>query len=179
MDSPSWIQLLLGALTLVAALMVVSSKNAVVAAVSLMACLFFTGALYFGLGAWFLGAVQILVYAGAISVLFVFVVMLLDMKPVPVRIPGRKPTLWLAALASGLFFVLAAWKLFPAFGGFVRGSASLNIGAASDPVTLSGYILSNQHLAFQMAGLLILATVMGVVVLGKPRKEKSKNLRQP
>ena len=66
-ETPSTLQIILGFLTLVTAISVVIGKNPVVSAIMLMSTLFLTGGLYFGLGYFFLGAVQILIYAGAIS----------------------------------------------------------------------------------------------------------------
>ena len=70
---------LLTILTVVFALMVVFSKKTVVAAFSLLMTLLVVAMIYFQLGAVFLSAVQVLVNAGAIAILFVFVMMLINL----------------------------------------------------------------------------------------------------
>lgn len=168
---PSILQAALGLLTLVSAIFVVISKNPVVSAVNLMATLFLTGALYLGLGHFFIGAVQILIYAGAIAVLFVFIVMLLDLKPFALALPGRA-----VSFVSGVVVavLLAAGLTAVAFRSSLDADtlvASENtLASYTDPVVVSLQFLSKYQLPFQMAGLLIFATVMGVVVLGKPKK---------
>jgi NADH-quinone oxidoreductase subunit J len=164
---------ILGVLTLAAAIGVVVSRNAVVSAMCLMATLFLTGALYFGLGSFFIGAAQILIYAGAISVLFVFVVMLLDLKPLRVLIPGRPAWIGVSATLVGLFLLALAWILLP---GTADGPVDSLLLEATPPLgalEISAQLISRYHLAFQLAGLLILATVLGVVVLGRPKRDVS------
>ncbi len=66
--------------TLVSALSVVTRKSPIAAAVSLVCCFFFLSALYAMLDAHFVAVTQVLVYAGAIMVLFIFVIMLLNLR---------------------------------------------------------------------------------------------------
>jgi NADH-quinone oxidoreductase subunit J len=169
-ESPTTLQIILGFLTLVTAISVVIGKNPVVCAIMLMATLFLTGGLYFGMGYFFLGAVQILIYAGAISVLFVFIVMLLDMKPMFLAIPGRAVTTLGAAsaavlVAAGLF--LGSLGTFSQTGS-IQNLESQIVGAAK-PSVISLHFLSQYQIPFQVAGLLILGAVMGAIVLGKPK----------
>jgi NADH-quinone oxidoreductase subunit J len=169
--SPNVVQIVLGFLTLVTALSVVLSKNPVVSAVNLMATLFLTGALYIGLGHFFMGAIQILIYAGAIAVLFVFIVMLLDLKPLSLTLPGRAVSIAggvFVSLFLGLGLSVAAFR--SSFGN--QGAAEVeSLASIASPSVISLQFLSKYHLPFQVAGLLIFATVMGVVVLGKPKKQ--------
>lgn len=72
---------MLAACILLSSLMVVASRNAVSSAVFLVVDLFFISAMYASMDAHFAAAIQVLVYAGAIVVLFVFVIMLLNLKP--------------------------------------------------------------------------------------------------
>ena len=67
MSEPSILQYLLGTLTLASALICIFGKNPVMSAMSLMATLFCTGLLYFTMTSYFIGTVQILIYAGAIA----------------------------------------------------------------------------------------------------------------
>ena len=67
-------------MTLICACAVIFSRNPVTSAMNMALCFAGTAALLFGMGAQFLGIVQIIVYAGAILVLFLFVVMMLDIR---------------------------------------------------------------------------------------------------
>lgn len=168
METVSLLQIVLGILVLASAISVVASKNPIVSAMMLMSTLFLTGAMYLGLGLYFIGAVQILIYAGAIAVLFVFIVMLLDLKAFRLRIPGRTLAVVLAlvpALLLGASFIKA---LLPGET-FMRAVTETAAGevVAADPKVISLHFLSKYMLAFQMTGLLILGAIMGAVVLGK------------
>lgn len=164
-------QIILGALTLIAALNVVLAKNPVVSAMSLMATLFMTGALYFGLGHFFIGAVQILIYAGAISVLFVFIVMLLDLKPTQVRIPGGFAAGLIKTL-GGLF--LGAAVLLPVIYWGIANNNAVSpeaIASSASASSIALRFLSKYMLPFQVTGLLIFAAVIGVILVGRPRHQ--------
>jgi NADH-quinone oxidoreductase subunit J len=165
METPSIVQWALVAFTGLMAILVVAVRSPVVAAMCLMGTLFGTGALYFGLGFFFVGAVQILVYAGAISVLFVFVVMLLDLKPFPVRIPGSVVTKGFALVAGGALLVAMSTSVLPSL---VTAAADASEAASAKSIALR--FLSKYMLPFQVTGLLLLAAVVGVVVLGRPVK---------
>src|SRR5258708_15865220 len=68
------------AIMLLFGLMVIISRNLVTSALSLVVCFMALAALYVSLDAFFIGVIQILVYAGAVMVLFLFIIMLLDLK---------------------------------------------------------------------------------------------------
>ncbi len=170
----------IGVLTVAAALVVVLSRNAVVSAMSLMATLFLTGTLFFGMGFYFIGAAQILIYAGAISVLFVFIVMLLDMKPLSVSIPGRAVGTALAGIGALLIF--ASFGLSMLKSGVGDSASGAAMTEASQPLHLEAKSIALQFLSkymfpFQLTGLLILAAVIGVIVLGRPKKTLPTELR--
>jgi len=165
MEAPSILQWVLVTLTTATALVVVMVRNPVVAAMSLMATLFLTGALYFGLGSFFIGAVQILIYAGAISVLFVFVVMLLDLRPFPVKVPGTGLRTILAVVAAVVTLLSLANAILP---GLLSPSHPEIEAAAAKSIALR--FLSKYMFPFQVTGLLLLSAVVGVVVLARPVK---------
>jgi NADH-quinone oxidoreductase subunit J len=173
--TPSVLQLIFGALTLICALLVVLGKNPVVSAMALMGTLFSTGILFFSQKAYFIGAVQILIYAGAISVLFIFIVMLLDLKPLKLRIPGRVPVHILGTIAGLMILVGALLVALPALKapGLVDALAATTEAAdATEPLSVASRFLSKYMIPFQTTALLILAAVMGVVVLGRPLRSK-------
>jgi len=167
--NPTLLQWIIGAVTLASALMVVLSRNPIVSAISLMGTLFSAGLLFFTVGAYFIGVVQILIYAGAISVLIIFIVMLLDLKPTRIRIPGRAPVYVLAAVASAVFFVAAIFSVLPVLRNIgamdLLGISKEGLGQAPESISLQ--LLSKYMIPFQATALLLLAAVMGVVVLGK------------
>lgn len=172
-NAPGLFHLIFGTLTLIAALTVVLSHNPVVSAMALMGTLFATGTLYFGMGSFFVGAVQILIYAGAISVLFVFIVMLLDMKPLRIRIPGRTTARVISiGTAIFLFFSLTLGIL----QGTLQSAVSSDAVAETVNLSMSARGISAQFLStfmfpFQITGLLILAAIIGVILLGRPKKD--------
>jgi NADH-quinone oxidoreductase subunit J len=153
------------------ALVVFFSSNPISSAVALMGTLFSTAALYFSLGNFFVGAIQILVYAGAIAVLFVFIVMLLDLKPQKLKnLPGRLPYF----IFSGIVATLLALFLFKAirFVPRVEGLESSPLGATQ----YAQYFLSQYQVAFQAAGLLVFGAILGAIVLARGhlgKKERS------
>jgi NADH-quinone oxidoreductase subunit J len=173
MESISIVQIVLAALTIVTAVSTISARNPVVSAIMLMSTLFLTGGLYLGLGAFFIGAIQILIYAGAIAVLFVFIVMLLDLKPFLVRIPGRNAIAAFAIIAAGLFLAALTFLVIQnsALQGAHGEQAHEIASMVANPRTISLQFLSKYMIPYQVAGLLILGAVMGVVVLGRPKRK--------
>lgn len=100
-------------LALLSAIGVVAFRNPVSSAMSMALCFGFTAAIFFGMGASFLGIAQIIVYAGAILVLFLFIIMMLDVKD-----EDRKSGGWLypvvGVVVAGVFAgmtTIAAMKL--------------------------------------------------------------------
>src|SRR3989304_3679172 len=72
--------IILGSLSLISGIFVISKKNPVTSAIFLIICFFLLSGIYAILGAHFIAIIQILIYAGAIMVLFLFVIMLLDLR---------------------------------------------------------------------------------------------------
>ena len=103
----------LSILMLVSAGCVVAFRNPVNSAMSLVLCFLALAALFITLDAFFIGIIQILVYAGAVMVLFLFIIMLLDLKK------EARRTLNIAALAGGLT-VLGGF-VGPSLGGVMKG----------------------------------------------------------
>jgi len=170
METLTNLEIVIGALALLSSLMVVLSPNPIVSAIGLLGSLFLTGGLYFAMGSYFIGAAQILIYAGAIAVLFVFIVMLLDIKPLTTRIPGRTAIIALGGLA-GLFFVAAAVVATIKSGGSITVGSNDPVAVASlSPIEIARLFVSKYMVAFQMTGFLILAAIIGAILLGRPEK---------
>lgn len=157
---------LFSTLAIVAALAMVTRRNPVAAALWLVNVMFALAALYVMLGAHFLGAAQVLVYAGAIMVVFVFVVMLLNLGQNDVK-ERRSMDAALAAsaiagaLAAELLYVLRA-QPFP-----VDGLQPVDADALA-PIANS--LFTDNLVAFEVTSLLLLVAVIGAVVLAKRGK---------
>src|SRR5918999_4169483 len=101
MNGPQIFFFVLAGLLIVSSLLVVFQRNVVHSAVALVAALFLIAILFLNLNAPMVGILQILVYAGAIMVLFLFVIMLLN----PVGLEQRRSLWWGAGGISGLLLI--------------------------------------------------------------------------
>ncbi len=154
--------------TLAGALGVVMSSNPVHAALMLVMTLFAVAVLFVAQAAHFLAAVQVIVYAGAIVVLFLFVIMLLGVDRTenlglePLR--GQRPI----ALLAGAGVVAAIFLL--ARTAWVSGARSV-AGAASGEGTnvekLASSLFTRYLLAFEVTSVLLVIAVIGAVVLAR------------
>jgi NADH-quinone oxidoreductase subunit J len=146
----------------VAALFVVTTRNVVHAALFLVVVLAGIGALFFLLGAEFVGVVQILVYIGAIVVLFLFGIML-------TRAPiGRSADLthdhWIIGVVVALALAgTTGYVLIDAFGDekLPAGNAATQTSAVSDS------IFSTYLVPFEVVSVLLLAALVGAIVLAR------------
>src|SRR5215210_2786783 len=148
---------LFAALALVSAIVVVTHKSPIYSTLSLVLALFSTAVLYVLLGAPFLGALQILVYAGAIVVLFLFVIMLLNVQKEETAHADTGAQLWAAILGAVVFagmLVLLFWR------GGSPTPAPLTPETVS-PKRLATALFSEYLLPFEMVGLLLLVAVIG------------------
>ena len=162
-----------GAIAAAASLLVVLQRNPMHSVLLLIVSFCALAALYIGLEAPFAAVVQIIIYAGAIMVLFLFVVMLLnahredevDVGARPVRGPLRAG----AALAVVLMAELA-WALVRAGG---TRDGALSAGAGAEPAalqsvrTLGNVLFTEYSLAFEVTSILIIVAMIGAVVLAK------------
>jgi NADH-quinone oxidoreductase subunit J len=151
------------ALAVAAAISVVAQRTPIFSALSLIVVLCSLAVVYLLLGAEFIAVLQVIVYAGAIMVLFVFVIMLLNAGR-EVRSDRSRIARWLgpplvAALLAEV--LLAVWKQFPAAG--TRPAASLSAG----PVAIGHLLFRNYVLPFEATSILILVAILGAVVLAK------------
>lgn len=164
---------LFSALTIFGALLLVVNRNAVNGAMFMIVSLIGMAALFLLLEAYFLFILQILVYAGAVMVLFLFIVMLIDVNEVK-----QKPTfITLAASVVGLaLLLLGIIALFtdsgttttlPAVTELPEGASAAHIPFATS-VRAYGYGLFTKYmLPFQVTGFLLLIAMIGVIVVSK------------
>jgi NADH-quinone oxidoreductase subunit J len=144
---------------------VIINRNPIASALSLVMCFMGLSALFVSLDAFFIGVIQILVYAGAVMVLFLFIIMLLDLR-VEVR---RKMNV--VAFAGGLAVALAFFiQLCFVVRRLSIAQQSFPPLAApkTDDVRSVGLLLFTDYtLPFQIIGVLILVATIGVIVLSK------------
>lgn len=166
------------ALAVACALMVVVNRNAVTAAMFLLLSLVGLAGLFVMLAAPFLAFVLILVYAGAVVALFLFIIMLLDTRGTT---RSLKPAAIAAAVAGAALLALGIWSL--------SGRADLPASApALAAPTLKNYaeqLFTTYLLPVQIVGFLLLAAMLGVIVLSRKmeardgRPETGPNPGQP
>ena len=155
----------------------VTRKSPVAAALWLVNTMFNLAALYVLLDAPFLGVIQVIVYAGAIMVVFLFVIMLLNLGQ-PSLIADARGLWW--KLAAGLVGIVLLAQLLAMSGARLPEALVLPERAVANEVAATGAItpiagpLFNQYLlAFEVTSVLLLAAVVGAVLLGK-RKERER-----
>ena len=169
-----------GAVTVIGALLVVTQKNPVYSVLSLIAAFFGLAGLYVGLDAPFVAVVQIIIYAGAILVLFLFVVMLLNAPREDAAEWDRSHPLYrpMAVRIGAALAVLLALELGWALSLATRSSATLATAVNAEPnesissVAKLGELLFTKYMfAFEVTSILIIAAMVGAVVLARKREE--------
>jgi len=165
---------LFGIIAIASALAFVTRKSPVAAALWLVNTMFSLAALYVLLDAHFIGVIQVLVYAGAIMVVFLFVIMLLNLGHASDAGDARGMG-W--KLAAGLVGLALLGQVFALTRVQVPEALVLPENAVADQVAATGAIapiagpLFNEYLlAFEVTSVLLLAAVVGAVVLGKRRE---------
>jgi NADH-quinone oxidoreductase subunit J len=154
------------ALAVVSALgMVLNVRNTVASAMSLVVTMIALAGIYLLLEAYLVAVVQIMVYAGAIVVLFLFVVMLLNLRH-DTFAPGRQ---WLVKAGALLLALVVLSELLRLFAG------GLPAPQAAVPTGFGGYrqvgiaLYTDYVLLVEMASLLLLAAIVGALILAKRR----------
>lgn len=145
------------------------SRNSIYAALFLILNFTTVAVIYLFLGAPFIALAQISVYAGAIMVLFLFVIMMLGAE----RLPGSDPMRWQRPLAYLLAFTLLGE------GGYViytlsRGLVPLAEAARdyASPTAIGNLLFSKYLLPFEITSVLLLVGVIGAVVLTRAEKTR-------
>jgi NADH-quinone oxidoreductase subunit J len=156
----------LSGLTVLSGVLVITRKNPVHSALALIVSLLGQAALYLMLYAPFVAGVQIILYAGGIMVLFLFVIMLVNIEKSQKEDQFNKQ--WLvglaAAVALGVLFVLVYVKgkgLFP--------DRAIQMPEQSNTQQVAVLLYGDYMLAFEIASLLLLVAVIGAVVMAKKR----------
>ena len=152
------------ALMLGSAMFVVLSAHPIYSVVALVFSLLNLAALYFLLEATFLGILQILVYAGAIMVLFLFIIMLLSTQPdEKAKGPANLGRWWQMAALFGLVVVLGIVALQPE----LATPSAVEQTGMGDIAPIGQALFSTYLLPFEVASLLLTVALVGTVFLAK------------
>ena len=162
----------LAAASVTSAILAVTRRNPVHSILWVLALFLHVAGIFLLVGAEFLAAVQVIVYAGAILVFYLFVLMLLDL---PREEAGpRFGAHWPFGAAAGLAFAALAW--------YASGSNALGLVASAEPRAARGAPLGSLSavgtalftefaLPFEIVSLLLLAAIVGTIVIAKRRTE--------
>jgi len=166
---------LFGVIALASALAFVTRRSPVAAALWLVNTMFSLSALYVLLDAQFIGVMQVLVYAGAIMVVFLFVIMLLNLGHG--GIGDTRGLGWkLAAGAVGLGILAEIFALTKARAPTIltlpEGFTAREVAQTGAIAPIAAPLFNEYLLAFEVTSILLLAAVVGAVVLGKQRGDE-------
>jgi len=156
---------LLSALCVGGILGMILSRNAAYSALCLVPSFAALGALFGLLGGPFIAVVQVIIYAGAVMVLFLFVVMMIPLRPAP-SFPKRKAFFALSVVLAACLLALIVLSL----------SASLKTSAAAAPEGFGGVgdigrlLFTDLLYPFEITSLVILAALVGALILAKKKK---------
>ncbi len=164
------IDIILTALVVVFALLTVFSKKTVIAAFSLLMALVCVGGIYYQLGSVFLSAIQVLVNAGAIAILFVFVMMLIDLERVPNQNKRSKIKLVLTVLTA----LVSLGVLSLIVNNNIDTISTVSLSDTSMKA-LFDRLFTTYFVPFELATVLLLAAVVAVVVIANHDKAKKGN----
>ena len=182
---PSYLFWLFSTVMLLGGAAVIAFRNPVSSALAVVTCFVGLAGLFVGLSAFFVGIIQILVYTGAVMVLFLFIIMLLDLKDEEKRAKSLAPLV--AGLGLVVAFVVqllgvlagspdkiapaldtqalaAAASHFPAGG---KIATALSEGRLPDVQLIGHTLFTAYNLPLQILGVLLLVATVGVVVLSK------------
>lgn len=153
------------ALILVATALAITRRNPVHAVVYLIISFCGSASLFYLLGAPFLAALEVIIYAGAIMVLFLFVVMILRVESV--RVARFSLRTWIPAVLLGFIFLALSTLL------LIRepGSQTTLQSAMALPREFGRFLFQRYWLAVEIASLLLLIALVAAIQLGRRREE--------
>jgi NADH-quinone oxidoreductase subunit J len=162
---------MLAALILVSTGFAVTRRNLVHAVVYLVISFFGSAMLFYLLGAPLLAALEVIIYAGAIMVLFIFIIMMLKVEAFEEQFfPIRQ---WIPAAGMCLVFIVAGTLI-------IMGDPASRIplkAAVAEPVFFGHYLFRKHWLAIEIVSLLLLVAVVAVLYLGKNAEKKNEDRR--
>ena len=157
---------LFAGILVLSALMVISARNPVHSVLFLILAFFNSAGLFVLLGAEFVGMIMVIVYVGAVAVLFLFVVMMLDISFADLRKGAMQYVpiglLVGAVLLTELVLVYGAWSFAPEY----VSNLAVPVDAGSTNTEGLGMVMYTEYiLAFQLAGLILFVAMVGAIVL--------------
>ncbi len=156
---------ILAAVTLGSALLVISARNPVHSVLFLIAAFFSAAGLFVLLGAEFLAMILVVVYVGAVAVLFLFVVMMLDVDFAQLR-AGFTRYLPIGAIVALILVVeMAAVSVGVANRGAAAGATPLAPSSVTNAEAIGRVLYTDYVYFFQAAGLILLVAMIGAIVL--------------
>lgn len=172
-DASFW----LGGLTAVTGgIMAVTRRNAVASVMWLVASFAGMAVLFFGMDAGFIGVIQVLVYAGAIMVLFLFVIMLLQLTPAGLARSDR-PKMTIAGIGAGAALTAILCAVAMSSTAWKQGGTDEAIAARSPGgeivqgrvLAVADRLFADHLLPFEVTSMLLLAAIVGAVALTKKK----------
>jgi len=175
MDSAMILFFTLAAVAVITALGMLLNRNALYAALFLILNFSTVALMYLLLGAPFIALSQITVYAGAIMVLFLFVIMLLGAEKLPMgeKVGWQRPL----AIAMGLLLVAEGGYIILGRGGAGFAAMSALPADFASPAAVGLELFNKYLLPFEVTSVILLSAVVGAVVLTRPEKTR-RQLRQ-
>jgi NADH-quinone oxidoreductase subunit J len=147
------------ALMLLCGIGVIASRNPINSAMFLVVLFFFLAALFVLLEAYFLAIIQVLVYAGAVMVLFLFIIMLLDVKA------EKRRHFRIAAIVGAVILGLLFVREVLAIAGSVPDRARTVLAGTTEAV--GALLFTDFLLPFEVTSLILLVAMVGVILLSR------------
>jgi NADH-quinone oxidoreductase subunit J len=166
MNTETILFFIFGVSAIVSAIFMVTRKNPIISAIFLILNFFTVAVIYLLLKAQFIAIIQVLVYMGAIMVLFLFVIMLLNLKEdakITEQLTYKKIT---SILLSILLLSVLGVSFYLGFQGKQMSDAAEKIGTAE---SLGKALFTTYSFHVLAAGMLLLATIVGAVILAKKK----------
>jgi NADH-quinone oxidoreductase subunit J len=159
---------LFAAVAIASGVMVVTARNPVHSVLFLILAFFNAAGLFVLMGAEFLAMILVIVYVGAVAVLFLFVVMMLDIDFAQLR-TGAMKYLPIGALIgfillAELIFIFGSWAIAPSVAS-VAAAPVPPVSSFTNTRALGDLLYTRYVLAFQLAGMILLVAMVGAIVL--------------
>ena len=168
---------ILSVVAVISALMVVSARNPVHSVLFLILTFFTTAGLFVLLGAEYLAMLLIVVYVGAVAVLFLFVVMMLDIDFVELK-QGFMRYLPIGGLVAlilfGMFIMVTSARIEAKIDPSMLASPTPDVSITSNAKAIGEILYTNYILFFQLAGLVLFVAMVGAIVLTLQHRQNVK-----
>jgi NADH-quinone oxidoreductase subunit J len=146
-------------------LAVIVNRNPIASALSLVLSFLGLACLFMSLDAFFIGIIQVLVYAGAVMVLFLFIIMLLDLRAEERRKINAVATA--GGISVAVIFFAQIYLVIGHLADSKKGFPPLSVSRSDDVREVGRLLFTAYNLPFQIIGVLVLVATIGVIVLSK------------